>query len=466
MNVTVKKSNFQHSFAILNNVSGISEREIIAIEVENGYFYTSVISNTFGSFAHEGPTLFLSSAWIQLLGLDVDSSVIIMGVKKHPGIKTKSVLLQPCSKDDWEIFQYNAEIIKNNLLNQISVVQAGKILIIFCNQIQVKVKVVKIIPSQNWAMLEDSTELHVKPMERKDAIPTLPGDILDYKMKLRVCLTPWDSPNEDHRLCAFINASLLKSDPTYIEFSAKTWEDDILKRMLKCHPTDDLPENHILLPRELSSFLGLDTGSYIEIEEVYDELFEQSGQARVNMQNGFSIMEFRETFKCYPMVIPRLMELIFEGKFVICTMDDNVKIESAEAPYELFQGCQLFGGRDDYLSAIFLDGVKEVMEKLLLAPELVTHSILKGETGCGKTTALEQIKRKFGYEKYVFCRLVSCRKMIGKKVEVIQKEISSLYQDCIERQPSAILFDDLDSLCAAQNAEGGENLAEGNYLHA
>ena len=156
------------------------------------------------------------------------------------------------------------------------------------------------------------------------------------------------------------------------------------------------------------------------------------------------------------------LSLLTDEKPVIISNKDSkcdfeVKKVSGIPPTEI---------KEDDLSDIMLNGIEKVIEKLILIPEICTHSILRGGNGSGKSTSLLQIKRKCEERHFIFCKIVECKRLIGKMAELIRRELEAGLKGCEERFPAAILLDDLDALFAAQNAENEQNFAEGNYLNS
>ena len=198
--VRVKKSAFRHGFAVLTNVSGFSENDIINI---GNVFHTKVIQSVNLNNGDE-PTLSLNSVWMSLLGIEHDTHLVIN--KCYEWEYAKNVYVRPSSESDWEILELNADKIQNSLLNQISIIKQNQKMVIFCDQMHIQVDVVKIEPNLDFLMLNNATKILVEPKERKTQIPDLPSNQNSTDLsgqKLRVCKIP-SNLTRNHKFCAFV----------------------------------------------------------------------------------------------------------------------------------------------------------------------------------------------------------------------------------------------------------------------
>ena len=78
---------------------------------------------------------------------------------------------------------------------------------------------------------------------------------------------------------------------------------------------------------------------------------------------------------------------------------------------------------------------------------------------------MRQIAKKCEEEKFVFSKIIDCKRLIGRKAELIFRELEAAVKICKRRFPSVLLLDDVDGLFTKQNAENEQNYAEGNYLN-
>ena len=499
--VKVKRADFKHAFAVLTDVSGYNERDFIRVEFENKReFYTKVIRINDKSEGESGSILALGSAWMSLMGLEDESGAAVISKWGKSGVKpAKNVWIRPESESDWEILEFNAEKIRNSALNQISLVKKGQKLVIFRDRLRIRCQVIKTDPDDSVVELIDSTLVLVEPKERKDPIPDLPPDSDSVNLlgrRIRVCKSPYELSG-NHKFCGFIkfNDSIFaNSDSFFIRFavvpSPERENPDQTVRMIKCHSIPDhfnAPDDNILMPGELMKSLKLKIGAKIEISEFLRDVgtgSEQKGaKVKIYDASGLNrdiVNDIIIGHGCEdpnPVVIPNDSLLVFvQHQFSILTEKEPVILSKNEdysncefevKPVNGIPPTEVINKEEETLSGILLNGIEDVIEKLLLTTDgITTHSVLRGENGSGKSTCLRQIKRKCEEEHFIFCGIVECKRLIGKKAELIRKETESCLKRCEEKFPAAVLFDDLDALFSAQNAENEQNYAEGNYLNS
>ncbi|KAL0101615.1 hypothetical protein PUN28_019032 [Cardiocondyla obscurior] len=76
--------------------------------------------------------------------------------------------------------------------------------------------------------------------------------------------------------------------------------------------------------------------------------------------------------------------------------------------------------------------------------------LICGDVGSGKTTFCKMlIERYHEAPCFVHTHLIDCRSLKGKKVETIQKIITSAMSECVYYQPSILFLDDLESITNA-----------------
>ncbi|XP_011877701.1 PREDICTED: transitional endoplasmic reticulum ATPase isoform X2 [Vollenhovia emeryi] len=76
--------------------------------------------------------------------------------------------------------------------------------------------------------------------------------------------------------------------------------------------------------------------------------------------------------------------------------------------------------------------------------------LICGDVGSGKTTLCKMlIERYRGAPCFVHTHVIDCRSLKGKKVETLQKMITSVMSECVYYQPSALFLDDLESITNA-----------------
>lgn len=94
-------------------------------------------------------------------------------------------------------------------------------------------------------------------------------------------------------------------------------------------------------------------------------------------------------------------------------------------------------------------------------PKIRPGSILVcGEKGSGKTHFLKNIVRS--YARY-HCELYNCKQLYGKRPEAVKKKFAELLTEALEKQPSIIALDDIDSIVAKDSKLEEERGQEAIY---
>lgn len=88
---------------------------------------------------------------------------------------------------------------------------------------------------------------------------------------------------------------------------------------------------------------------------------------------------------------------------------------------------------------------------------LFSSLLIVGGKGSGKSTLIEQIRHHFTSQ-YVYSRIIDCSQIRGKRIESIQKCWWNTFEETIQRQPSILVFEDLDDI--AHDVSGGERRPE------
>nr|XP_012225043.1 PREDICTED: peroxisome biogenesis factor 1 [Linepithema humile] len=80
--------------------------------------------------------------------------------------------------------------------------------------------------------------------------------------------------------------------------------------------------------------------------------------------------------------------------------------------------------------------------------------LICGDLGSGKTTICKMlIERYRDAPCFAYTHMIDCRLLKGKKVETIQKMITSALSECVYYQPSILFLDDLESISNTSNDE-------------
>ena len=64
-------------------------------------------------------------------------------------------------------------------------------------------------------------------------------------------------------------------------------------------------------------------------------------------------------------------------------------------------------------------------------------------------------------EEFVFTHIISCKQLIGKRVDVLKTMLKDIMSECLYRSPSLVILDDFDTLC--YRPQDNTNMDE-NYL--
>ena len=88
-----------------------------------------------------------------------------------------------------------------------------------------------------------------------------------------------------------------------------------------------------------------------------------------------------------------------------------------------------------------------------------------GQKGSGKTHLLNALMKKLSDSPhFVFVHYIDCRTLKGKRIDSIHKSWKNSLAECLHRQPSFLVFDDLDAIASAPLKPGQEMSSEAEYL--
>ena len=75
--------------------------------------------------------------------------------------------------------------------------------------------------------------------------------------------------------------------------------------------------------------------------------------------------------------------------------------------------------------------------------------LLYGSKGSGKSSIIDDVISKFNkHPYYVFIQKIDCKSLKGKRIESIEKSWLKLLKEAYHRQPSLLIFEDLDAICS------------------
>ena len=87
-----------------------------------------------------------------------------------------------------------------------------------------------------------------------------------------------------------------------------------------------------------------------------------------------------------------------------------------------------------------------------------------GPKGSGKTHLMNALVNKLlDFPHFVFVQYIDCHSLKGKRIETIQKSWNNTLAECLHRQPSLLVFDNLDAIASMPSKPGQEMSAEAVY---
>lgn len=87
-----------------------------------------------------------------------------------------------------------------------------------------------------------------------------------------------------------------------------------------------------------------------------------------------------------------------------------------------------------------------------------------GQKGSGKTHLLNALMKKISDSpNYVYVHYIDCRAFKGRRIESIQKSWNNSLAEALHRQPSLLVFDDLDAIASLPSKPGQEMSSEAVY---
>lgn len=295
----------------------------------------------------------------------------------------------------------------------------------------------------------------------------------------------------------------------------------IVKRILQDQP---LIRGHVIIPDMLRRFLKLEVTGRVWIQTFKNapaptlgfSLY-PLGNIPEKVTNDMVSSAFKQwlsevAIEEYPMVVFQGLFLnfqIFKGKYIECQLTYKVdgsysksfamlhlgilrnltvvnKTHSSDVtnpviqpmlaytslasfdPPLLNRDLKTVGGMDDLVTEaisnieICLGSRRLYKDIFLTTPGLLNGMLLlTGPKGSGKTTVgLALCKKMMELPNLAYTTIIDCKPLRGKKVETIQKLLEFLFDKAAWHQPSLIVLDDLDHICAAPGGPEFEMTAE------
>lgn len=109
----------------------------------------------------------------------------------------------------------------------------------------------------------------------------------------------------------------------------------------------------------------------------------------------------------------------------------------------LFQQCEKFINIGLHISS---NEQMVDLDSKNLYHNLFSTLLIVGPKGSGKTTLLERLQHCYTNQSFVFTKVIQCGSIRGKRIESLQKSWFNLFEEAVQRQPSILMFDDLDEI--------------------
>ncbi len=405
----------------------------------------------------------LNAALINLHNLDVEAAISVKVLDASLIEDANRVFVAPKSSSDWEMASLNAVEISNSLLDQMAIVEAAKPIVVFLNN-GIKIFFDVEDDDKKLRSLKPTTEISIKPKDGEKIFPELPSNFkpVDHfkGRQLRVCVKRFSDLKDKFR--GFVKTPF-KNSKALIRFEIIPFPElenpEKTVRTLECvfEYSEDLPEGSLILSEELAEAFKLDLGTKIRIIDTLESLSESSSKAVLykGPKATFDISE-EET----PIVIPNDSLIVLKDRNCsILTRDDPV-IAINEDNFDIKDVVSINRSDQVQTDVMVLSGVEKVVDLLLSGIRF--NVLLQGETGSGKSTTLKQIAKKCR-ENFIFAKIVECKKLIGKKAELVDRDLKAASKLCHRRRPAVLILDDLDALFIQEKIE--ENRAEANYVN-
>lgn len=99
------------------------------------------------------------------------------------------------------------------------------------------------------------------------------------------------------------------------------------------------------------------------------------------------------------------------------------------------------------------------------SPDLLGALLISGPKGCGKSTLIQSVSDHIQCKhENLHTSTIDCKQLRGKRIESIQKIITKSFNECLQKQPSLLIFEDLDLIAASTDRVEQEMGAEGLYF--
>lgn len=119
--------------------------------------------------------IYVNSKLIHHLGWSSQVPQIIIKPIKRPAMQIKTLFLRPCSANDWDVIELEAEYIQNNLIEQTRIVRKDQIVLGFVRNIQVSMVAYKLDPETDFGIIGPNSLVDIEPIFRSKPVISPPN---------------------------------------------------------------------------------------------------------------------------------------------------------------------------------------------------------------------------------------------------------------------------------------------------
>eukprot|EP00094_Tigriopus_californicus_P003213 TCALIF_03092-PB protein Name:"Similar to PEX1 Peroxisome biosynthesis protein PAS1 (Komagataella pastoris)" AED:0.09 eAED:0.09 QI:23/0.85/0.66/1/0.78/0.73/15/0/1044 len=164
--VILKANNERNSFIYLPSLLmrrlDISTSQIVELSCLGVSFFGSVIELNARSIQED--EIHMSSKLIHHLGWSSTDSQIMIKPCKKPVFQIQTLFLRPCSPNDWDVIELQAEYIRDRLIEQIRIVRKGQIVLVFVGNMEVSMIAYKLEPENDLGTIGPNSLIDIEPI--------------------------------------------------------------------------------------------------------------------------------------------------------------------------------------------------------------------------------------------------------------------------------------------------------------
>ncbi|CAJ0846965.1 6600_t:CDS:10, partial [Entrophospora sp. SA101] len=349
----------------------------------------------------------------------------------------KSVFVEPCTIEDWEIVDHRAGYLENYFIQQLHVVYPNQIITLWINSNLTQLKIVEINPKCSFAKLSSKTEVYVTPKPRKPLKPSETNDTIK---------------SDDNTSSSLPSIYCLRVLPIeYLVESSKSLLDGYDDRFctVNVHPSDfailglQTTQAVVCLSKVKPNYLTKDTATTADDSKDIENKNHLVQKLFVKVLINFNVTPghvavgeyIRDYLDCEHFSIVRLTPA--HSNFTsISTI--NIHNTSNQIFPKIHQN-----GRSSIEFISNLAGVSNLSEKLedylrsclgKAFLRIIGGLLLCGSRGSGKTNVLT----------------VKCTEHTEERISTLREKLQLWFDDAAWHAPSIILFDDIDRLIPAE----------------